>query len=153
MNVRELIIDSRSILTGSRAFYCSNNESDWDFVVTLELWLQIKKNIDYAKCIRTDNEGVNYDIGIFGEYLYDIVKYYDNNGEMINLFIFNDLGTVYKFEQINRYMLMFDDIDSKPHRIYHWIQAMSIFEISRKNKYISIDDAESILGRGFKIVH
>ena len=119
------------VLTGSRAFNCSTPESDWDIVITESNVPYYKFSLDYRETIfQMDNllsyipEGfskpvfdleeqpdlgedyVEYDQTTIWGPLHSIVKYVDDNGNWINLFVYEDKHKpiLEKFKELNNLM-------------------------------------------------
>ena len=119
------------VLTGSRAFNCSTDESDWDIAI-------IESNVPYYKCsleyretiFQMDNlldyipidftkpvfdleehpdlgeDYVEYDQTTIWGPLQSIVKYLDDEGNWINLFVYSDnhKPILEKFKELNNLM-------------------------------------------------
>ena len=89
------------VLTGSRAFNCASEDSDWDIVITHKHILNTHLIPSYKSCIdfnkqwnesQYDADGVEciqdmYDRTVWGP-ITEITKYTDLNGNIINLFIY-----------------------------------------------------------------
>lgn len=119
------------VLTGSRAFNCSTYESDWDIVLTESNLPPYKDSLEYRETIfQMDNllsyiprgcskpvfdltehpdigeDYVEYDQTIIWGPLQSIVKYVDDEGNWINLFIYSDnhKQILEKFKELNNLM-------------------------------------------------
>ncbi len=119
------------VLTGSRAFNCSTTESDWDIVITQSNVPYYKCSLEYRETIfQMDNlldyipEGftkhvfdleehpdtgedyLEYDKNTIWGPLQSIVKYLDDKGNWINLFIYSDnrKPILEKFKELNNLM-------------------------------------------------
>lgn len=120
------------VLTGSRAFNCSTKESDWDIVIIKSDIPNYQFTADYTCTNFLSNDDMTYyvphghnkpgynlsehpDLGEdFVEYdkltiwgpLEQIIKYWDDNGNCINLFVYNDnhVGILEKFKELNNLM-------------------------------------------------
>ena len=119
------------VLTGSRAFNCSTPESDWDIVITEFNVPYYKCSLEYRETIfQMDNlldyipEGfsrsvfdleehpdlgedyVEYDQNTIWGPLQSIVKYLDDEGNWINLFVYADKHKpiLEKFKELNNLM-------------------------------------------------
>ena len=119
------------VLTGSRAFNCASEDSDWDIVITYGNLPNCEFAKDYT-CIdfltgddlsKVTPEGykdgydlldypdlgedfIEYDqLTIWGP-LVQIIKYYDDNNNYINLFVYsnNHVGILKKFKELNNLM-------------------------------------------------
>ena len=126
------------VLTGSRAFNCSHEDSDWDIVITLDKlvnyfqmsvnhlinfnkkWDEPQYDADGLECIQE-----LYDGSIWGPISF-IDKYTDIDGNSINLFIYE-----YKYEAIlplftelnNRMNFLYsDEVHDKDKRIERFIE-------------------------------
>lgn len=135
------------ILTGSRAFNCSHEDSDWDIVITLNKLLNYNKVptvvhlIDFNKPWNEpqyDADGLEctqelYDGSIWGPISF-IDKYTDIDGNSINLFIYE---TKYEailplFTELNNRMnfLYSDEVHDKDKRIERFIELTDKLGIS-----------------------
>lgn len=135
------------VLTGSRAFNCSHEDSDWDIVITLDKLLNYNKVptvthlIDFSKKwdeFQYDVDGLEciqelYDGSIWGPISF-IDKYTDIDGNSINLFIYE-----YKYEAIlplftelnNRMNFLYsDEVHDKNKRIERFIELTDKLGIS-----------------------
>ena len=119
------------VLTGSRAFNCSTTESDWDIVITESNLPYYKDSTYYRETIfQVDNllsyipEGfskpvfdleehpdagedyLEYDQTTIWGPLQSIVKYLDDKGNWINLFVYadNHKPILEKFKELNNLM-------------------------------------------------
>ncbi len=91
------------VLTGSRAFNCASEDSDWDIVITMNKLLNYNQVptvihlIDFSKMWdepQYDADGLEciqelYDGSIWGPITF-IDRYTDIDGNSINLFIYED---------------------------------------------------------------
>lgn len=134
------------VLTGSRAFNCSHEDSDWDIVITLDKlvnyfqmsvnhlinfnkkWDEPQYDADGLECIQE-----LYDGSIWGPITF-IDKYTDIDGNSINLFIYE---TKYEailplFTELNNKMnfLYSDEVHDKDKRIERFIELTNKLEIS-----------------------
>ena len=121
------------VLTGSRAFNCATEESDWDIVI-LESNVpdyrltadykctdfcndpivpnykdeQAKPGFDLSEHSEFDSEDgfVEYDQTIIWGPLLKIIKYYDDDNNCINLFVYRDSNGIIldKFRELNSLM-------------------------------------------------
>ena len=124
---------SLGVLTGSRAFNCATNESDWDIVI-LESNLpdyrltpdytctdftkaplvlnpkneQSKPGFDLSEHSEFDDEDgfIEYDQSIIWGPLTQIIKYWDDEDNCINLFVYEDRNGIIldKFRELNHLM-------------------------------------------------
>ena len=121
------------VLTGSRAFNCATKTSDWDIVIlesnlpdyrltpdytstdfTKDHWVlnpnneQSKPGFDLSEYTEfDDDEGfIEYDQTIIWGPLLQIIKYYDDEDNCINLFVYEDhYDTILdKFKELNNLM-------------------------------------------------
>ena len=119
------------ILTGSRAFNCSTTESDWDIAIIESNVPHYKNSTYYRETIfQVDNllsyipEGftkhvfdleehpdtgedyLEYDQNTIWGPLHSILKYVDDNGNWINLFVYTDKHKpiLEKFKELNNLM-------------------------------------------------
>ena len=131
------------VLTGSRAFNCSHEDSDWDIVIILDKLLNYNKIptmvhlIDFNKPWN-DADGLEciqelYDGSIWGPITF-IDRYTDIDGNSINLFIY---GTKYEailslFTELNNRMnfLYSDEVHDKDKRIERFIELTNKLGIS-----------------------
>ena len=134
------------VLTGSRAFNCSHEDSDWDIVITLDklvnyLQMSVIHLIDFSKMWdepQYDVDGLEclqelYDGSIWGPISF-IDKYTDIDGNSINLFIYE---TKYEavlplFTELNNRMnfLYSDEVHDKDKRIERFIELTNKLGIS-----------------------
>ena len=135
------------VLTGSRAFNCSHEDSDWDIVITLnkllnynqvptvihlidfnKKWDEPQYNADGLECIRE-----LYDESIW-EPISFIDKYTDIDGNSINLFIYEDEyeAILPLFTELNNRMnfLYSDEVHDKDKRIERFIELTNKLGIS-----------------------
>lgn len=143
------------VLTGSRAFNCYTEESDWDIVITNSNVPELKFLIDYtctdflamddlACFIPNTHIKSGYDLSEypdlgedFVEYdkstiwgpLEKIIKYWDDNNNCINLFVYNDnhAGILEKFKELNNLMnfLHGSKLQDKSYRIEAFIHIIN----------------------------
>lgn len=121
------------VLTGSRAFNCATKTSDWDIVIlksnlpdyrltpdytctnfTKDHWIlnpnneQSKPGFDLSEYTEfDDDEGfIEYDQTIIWGPLTQIIKYWDDDGNCINLFVYEDHNGIIldKFIELNKLM-------------------------------------------------
>ena len=119
------------VLTGSRAFNCSTIESDWDIVLTESNLPPYKDSLEYRETIfQMDNllsyiprgfskpvfdleehpdfgeDYLEYDQNTIWGPLQSIVKYLDDEGNWINLFVYADKHKpiLEKFKELNNLM-------------------------------------------------
>ena len=120
------------VLTGSRAFNCATETSDWDIVIlksnlpdyrltpdytctdfTKDHWVlnpnneQSKPGFDVSEYSEFDDEGfIEYDQTIIWGPLIQIIKYWDDDNNCINLFVYEDhYDTILdKFKELNNLM-------------------------------------------------
>ena len=134
------------VLTGSRAFNCSHEDSDWDIVITADKLIDynqvpVTHLIDFSKKwdeSQYDVDGIEciqelYDGSIWGPISF-IDKYTDIDGNSINLFIY---GTKYEailplFIELNNRMnfLYSDEVHDKDKRIKRFIELTNKLGIS-----------------------
>lgn len=135
------------ILTGSRAFNCSHEDSDWDIVITLDKLLNYNQIptlvhlLDFNKRWdepQYDTDGLNcinelYDGSIWGPISF-IDKYTDIDGNSINLFIYETRhkAILPLFIQLNNIMnfLYYDEVHDKDLRIERFIELTNKLGIS-----------------------
>ena len=135
------------VLTGSRAFNCSHEDSDWDIVITLDKLLNYNKVptvvnlIDFSKRLdepQYDADGLEcirelYDRSIWGPISF-IDKYTDIDGNSINLFIYESKyeAILSLFTELNNRMnfLYSDDVHDKDKRIERFIELTNKLGIS-----------------------
>ena len=102
------------VLTGSRAFNCATDKSDWDIVI---LKPDLPNYTDASNYICTDDmsehtefdddEGfIEYDQILIWGPLTQIIKYWDDDENCINLFVYEDHNGIIldKFKELNRLM-------------------------------------------------
>lgn len=119
------------VLTGSRAFNCSTDESDWDIVITESNVPSYRDSLEYRETnFQMDNlldyiprgfskpvfdleeqpdlgeDYLEYDQNTIWGPLQSIVKYLDDKGNWINLFIYSDnhKPILEKFKELNNLM-------------------------------------------------
>ena len=119
------------ILTGSRAFNCSTEESDWDIVITESNVPYYKNSTYYRETIFNINNVADYIPEGFTKHVFDleehpdtgeeyleydqntiwgplqsIVKYLDDKGNWINLFVYENKHEpiLEKFKELNNLM-------------------------------------------------
>ena len=150
------------VLTGSRAFNCSTPESDWDIAIIESNVPYYKLSLEYRETNFQMNELLSYipegfskpvfdleehqDLG--EEYLeYDqntiwgplqsIVKYVDDNGNWINLFVYADKHKpiLEKFKELNNLMNFVhgSKLKDKDYRIQSFIDIISKVGITNYN--------------------
>ena len=134
------------VLTGSRAFNCSHEDSDWDIVITINKlvnylqmpvtplidfsvpWDQPQYGIDGLECIQE-----LYDGSIWGPISF-IDRYTDIDGNSINLFIYKDEyeAILPLFTELNNRMnfLYSDEVHYKDKRIERFIKLTNKLGIS-----------------------
>ena len=134
------------VLTGSRAFNCSHEDSDWDIVITLDklvnyLQMSVIHLIDFSKMWdepQYDVDGLEclqelYDGSIWGPISF-IDKYTDIDGNSINLFIYEDEyeAILPLFTELNNRMnfLYSDEVHDKDKRIERFIELTNKLGIS-----------------------
>lgn len=136
------------VLTGSRAFNCATDESDWDIVILESNLPNYKETADYnctdfvngpftdsfygnkpkfghdvSEYAEFDDEGgfVEYDQIIIWGPLLQIIKYWDDNDNCINLFVYDDsnIAILDKFEEVTKLMNFLHNIklQDKSYRI------------------------------------
>ena len=142
------------VLTGSRAFNCSTPESDWDIVITESNLPYYKDSTYYRETIfQVDNllsyipEGfskpvfdleeqpdlgedyLEYDQNTIWGPLQSIVKYLDDEGNWINLFIYSDnhKPILEKFKELNNLMNFVhgSKLKDKDYRIQAFIEIIN----------------------------
>ena len=119
------------VLTGSRAFNCSTTESDWDIVITESNVPSYRDSLEYRETnFQMDNlldyiprgfskpvfdleeqpdlgeDYLEYDQNTIWGPLQSIVKYVDDEGNWINLFVYTDKHApiLEKFKELNNLM-------------------------------------------------
>lgn len=120
------------VLTGSRAFNCSTKDSDWDIVIVqanlpnfqfagdytftdfsamddLAHFIpnsHIKSGYDLLEYPDLGEDFVEYDKSTIWGPLEQIIKYWDDNDNCINLFVYNNnhVGILEKFKELNALM-------------------------------------------------
>ena len=111
------------VLTGSRAFNCASDDSDWDIVITHKHIFNTCYIPDYKPCIdfsknwnepQYDTDGLEciqemYDGSVWGP-ITQITKYTDLNSNTINLFIYKD-----KYEAI---LPLFTELNNRMNFLY-----------------------------------
>ena len=135
------------VLTGSRAFNCPHEDSDWDIVITLDKLVNynqvptIDHLIDFSKPWNEpqyDADGLEciqelYDESIWGPITF-IDKYTDIDGNSINLFIYEDKyeAILPLFIKLNNRMnfLYSDEVHDKDKRIERFIELTDKLGIS-----------------------
>lgn len=143
------------VLTGSRAFNCYTEESDYDIVLINSNVPNYEYSVDYT---RTDflamddlacfipnthiksgyalseypdlgEDFVEYDKSTIWGPLEKIIKYYDDNNNCINLFVYNDkhVGILEKFKELNNLMnfLHGSKLQDKNYRIEAFISIIN----------------------------
>jgi hypothetical protein len=135
------------VLTGSRAFNYTSEESDWDIVITQKHIFNTRYIPDYKSCIdfskkwnetQYDADGLEciqdmYDGSVWGP-ISEIVKYTDLNGNIINLFIYDDQdeSILSLFTELNHRMnfLYSSEVHDKGTRIDRFIELTDKLGIS-----------------------
>ena len=135
------------ILTGSRAFNCSHEDSDWDIVITSDKlvnynqvptlvhlidfskkWDEFQYGADGLECIQE-----LYDGSIWGP-ISSIDKYTDIDGNSINLFIYETQyeAIIPLFTELNNRMnfLYSDEVHDKDIRIERFTELINKLGIS-----------------------
>ena len=121
------------VLTGSRAFNCATKKSDWDIVILkhdlpnyMDAWdytcrdfnkdswtcdhndRRTKPGFDLSEYSEFDDEDgfIEYDQTIIWGPLTQIIKYWDDDGNCINLFVYEDHNDILldKFRELNQLM-------------------------------------------------
>lgn len=117
------------VLTGSRAFNCATSESDWDIVIfksntpNMQNLLNIKitdftyspydssnsynkPGYDLSQYFDLGDDFIEYDEHTIWGPLSQIIKYWDDEGNCINLFVYEDkYSTIMdRFKQLNNLM-------------------------------------------------
>ena len=121
------------VLTGSRAFNCATEKSDWDIVIlksklppyklswkyhctdfNKDSWTcdhndrRTKPGFDLSEYSEFDDEDgfIEYDQTIIWGPLTQIIKYWDDDGNCINLFVYEDHNDILldKFRELNQLM-------------------------------------------------
>lgn len=121
------------VLTGSRAFNCATEKSDWDIVIlksnvpilkylvdytctdfTKDAWIgnprdeRSKPGFDLSEHTEFDDEDgfIEYDQTIIWGPLTQIIKYWDDDDNCINLFVYEDHNGIIldKFIELNQLM-------------------------------------------------
>lgn len=143
------------VLTGSRAFNCYTEESDYDIVITnsnvpelkflidytctdflaiedLACFIpntQIKPGYDLSEYPDLGQDFVEYDKSTIWGPLEKIIKYWDDNNNCINLFVYNDKheGILKKFKELNNLMnfLYGAKLQDKSYRIEAFIHIIN----------------------------
>jgi len=100
-HIKELL--SVGVLTGSRAFNCSTDESDWDIVL-------LRSDCDRLRngdIINSDETFIEYDKYTIWGPLEQIIKYYSPvSDQIVNLFVYadSDAAILPKFIELNNLM-------------------------------------------------
>ena len=131
------------VLTGSRAFNCSHEDSDWDIVITLDKLVNynqvptIDHLIDFSKPWNEpqyDTDGLECIQELYDGPISFIDKYTDINGNSINLFIYEDKyeAILPLFTELNNRMnfLYSDEVHDKDKRIERFIELTNKLGIS-----------------------
>lgn len=142
------------VLTGSRAFNCSTIESDWDIVLTESNLPPYKDSLEYRETIfQMDNildhiprgfskpvfdlqeqpdlgeDYLEYDQNTIWGPLQSIVKYVDDEGNWINLFVYSDnhKQILEKFKELNNLMNFVhgSKLKDKDYRIQAFIEIIN----------------------------
>lgn len=142
------------VLTGSRAFNCSTTESDWDIAIIESNVPHYKNSTYYRETIfQVDNllsyipEGfskpvfdleeqpdlgedyLEYDQNTIWGPLHSILKYVDDNGNWINLFVYTDKHKpiLEKFKELNNLMNFVhgSKLKDKDYRIQAFIEIIN----------------------------
>ena len=125
------------VLTGSRAFNCSHENSNWDIVITLDKLLNIDFSVpwDHPQYDANGLECINelYDESIWGPIAF-IDRYTDIDGNSINLFIYETRheAILPLFIELNNRMnfLYSDEVHDKDLRIERFIELTNKLGIS-----------------------
>ena len=135
------------ILTGSRAFNCSHEDSDWDIIITADKLVEYHKVptlvhlIDFSKKWdepQYDADGLEcinelYDGSIWGP-ISSIDKYTDIDGNSINIFVYDikHKAILPLFTELNNRMnfLYSDEIHDKDIRIERFTELTNKLGIS-----------------------
>lgn len=131
------------VLTGSREFNCSHEDSDWDIVITLDKLLNYNQVptvihlIDFSKCWdepQYDVDGLECIQELYDGSISFIDKYTDIDGNSINLFIYEDKyeAILPLFTELNNRMnfLYSDEVHDKDKRIERFIELTNKLGIS-----------------------
>jgi len=140
------------VLTGSRAFRCANEDSDYDIVVRRsDVPSNLKELDDYHECANwvdedystddadglEDAEDGTYDPSIWGP-IEEISKYIDDNGNLINLFVYPDSESdiLAKFVKVNSLMTFIYNtrLQDKTFRIQMFTEILEEVGITDKPK-------------------
>lgn len=142
------------VLTGSRAFNCPTDESDWDIVIIESNVPYYKNSTYYRETIFDMNnladyipegfskpvfdleehpdageEYLEYDQNTIWGPLHSIVKYVDDNNNWINLFVYEDKHEpiLEKFKELNNLMnfLHGSKLKDKDYRIQAFIEIIN----------------------------
>jgi hypothetical protein len=135
------------VLTGSRAFNCASEDSDWDIVITYKHIFNTHLIPSYKTCIdfsknwnepQYDADGLEciqdmYDRSVWGP-ISEITKYTDLNNNTINLFIYyvKYESTLPLFTELNNRMnfLYSSEVHDRDTRIDRFIQLTDKLGIS-----------------------
>lgn len=145
MQVNDILKYGVSI--GSRVYGVSNEDSDYDIVVTEEDYYKICPRNDAVTCSKIDKEFTEeYTFAVFGGGLDDIARFTSDDGKDINVFVFTDEYSksrvhIYdRFRRVNELMmgLSSDTLMDKRTRVENFIKFLgdeSITEIDLDGQY------------------
>jgi hypothetical protein len=135
------------VLTGSRAFNCASDDSDWDIVITHKHIFNTRLIPSYKTCLdfkkkwnepQYDADGLEciqdmYDGSVWGP-ISEITRYTDLNGNIINLFIYHNWGKAILplFTELNHRMnfLYSSEVHDRDTRIDRFIELTDKLGIS-----------------------
>ena len=152
------------VLTGSRAFNCATDSSDWDIVIlesdlpnyketadytctnfAMDPWIcnsrdeRSKPGFDLSEHAEFDNDDgfIEYDQAIIWGPLLQIIKYWDDDNNCINLFVYSDFdkSILDKFQKVTTLMNFIHNVKlrDKSYRIEAFKDILLKLEITTKS--------------------
>ena len=151
------------VLTGSRAFNCFTDESDWDIVILESDLPDYKETVDYTctdfvngpftDCYYWNKPKFGHDVSAYAEFddedgfieydqviiwgpLLQIIKYWDDDNNCINLFVYSDSdrNILDKFQKVTTLMNFLHNVklQDKSYRIEAFKDILLKLEITPK---------------------
>ena len=132
MKIDEIL--KHGILIGSRQMGVNKDESsDYDLVILKENVLKVLDGEELKSCISVEELNGRYEgQEVWGYDLVDIAKFINEDGIIVNLFIYDCELTYKKFIELNKIIDMIDreKLKNRDYRIEKYIDALELCKIS-----------------------